>query len=417
MKLLLLIFISSVCFAQEPIFNAKALICLSDGDSDPTDLLSPSSYVKKISEDKAYIISFPISLQASKNLHEYNISNSIFSSSSITEVGTNIPSLAFFLETKGTANDSSSPKSGGFISVMDVTSVANCQPLFRFPVASNPLSISLSPNNEYLAVSSEEFDNELQVIEINTEGKPVRKIKKPTTLGNQRISHICWSPDGDFLVYSNTTKREIGLIQVIRDGPTQKIIRLQLYGEPIKLGLNPGIGKFTPDGKYYIASDLKNIKSEQDNLLPAELFVVKFNFEPDQQHYLLSKQEVGYNLEDFVIHPNSNTVFALSSNKSFYSQLNVNKQDAGKLHLLDISTSGAISEVASYPLKGKYPSGLVIDSDGSHIAVSISEYEAYGMSFGGIQFWNYLQAPNKQLQKQNVDFYLPKGVHHLKSIK
>jgi hypothetical protein len=59
----------------------------------------------------------------------------------------------------------------------------------------------------------------------------------------------------------------------------------------------------------------------------------------------------------------------------------------------------------------------VIDSDGSHIAVSISEYEAYGMSFGGIQFWNYLQAPNKQLQKQNVDFYLPKGVHHLKSIK
>jgi hypothetical protein len=57
---------------------------------------------------------------------------------------------------------------------MDVTSVANCQPYFGFPF-SNPLSISLSPNNEYLAVSSEEFDNELQVIEINTEGKPVRR--------------------------------------------------------------------------------------------------------------------------------------------------------------------------------------------------------------------------------------------------
>jgi hypothetical protein len=33
----------------------------------------------------------------------------------------------------------------------------------------------VKPNNEYLAVSSEEFDNELQVIEINTEGKPVRR--------------------------------------------------------------------------------------------------------------------------------------------------------------------------------------------------------------------------------------------------
>jgi DNA-binding beta-propeller fold protein YncE len=416
-KILLLIFISSVCFAQEPIFNAKALICLSDGDSNPNHLLSPSSYVEKLSKDKAYIIPFPTSLQASKDLHEYNISNSIFSSSSISEVSTSVPSLAFFLETKGPTNDGSSPKSGGFISVMDVTSIANSQTLFRFPVASNPLSISLSPDNQYLAVSSEEFDNELQVIEINTEGKPVRKIKKPTALGNERISHICWSPDGDFLIYSNTTKREIGLIQVVRDGPTQKIIRLQLYGQPIKLGLNPGIGKFTPDGKYYIASDLKNKKSEQDSLLPAELFVVKFNFEPDQQHYLLSKQEVGYNLEDFVIHPNSNTIFAVTSNKSFYSQQNVNKQDVGKLHLLDINTSGVISEIASYPLKGKYPSGLAIDADGSHVAVSISEYETYGMSFGGIQFWNYLEIPKKQLQKQNVDFYLPKGVHHLKSIK
>jgi hypothetical protein len=416
-KILLLIFTSSVCLAQKPIFNAKALICLSDGDSDPTHLLSPSNYAEKFSKDKAYIISFPTSLQASKSLHEYNISNSIFSNSSISEVSTSVPSLAFFLETKGPTNDGSSPKSGGFISVMDITSIANSQTLFRFPVASNPLSISLSPNNEYLAVSSEEFDNELQVIEINTEGKPVRKVKKPTALGNGRISHICWSPDGDFLVYSNTTKREIGLIQVIRDGPTQKIIRLQLYGEPIKLGLNPGIGKFTPNGKYYIASDVKNSKSEQDNLLPAELFVVKFNFEPDQQHYLLSKQEVGYNLEDFVIHPNSNTIFALSSSKSFYSQQSMSKQDAGELHLLEISPSGAISEVASYPLKGKYPSGLVIDSDGSHIAISIFEYENYGISLGGIQFWNYLETPNKRLQKQNVDFYLPKGVHYLKSIK
>lgn len=417
-KILPLLFLTSFGFTQEPIFNAKGLICLSDGDSDPTNLLYPTNAADKFGEDKAFIIPFPVSVTTSKNLKEYNISNSIFSSSSISEVSTNIPSLAFFLETKGSSTEGgSSPGSGGFISVMDITSANNPQTLFRFPVANNPLSISLSPNNEYIAVSSEEYDNEIQVIEVNSEGKPIRKIKKPVSLGNERISHICWTPDGEFLVYSNASKREIGLIQVIKDGPTQKIVRLELYGQPIKLGLNPGMGKFTPDGKYYIASDLKNRKSEQDNLLPAELFVVKFNFEPNQPHYLLSKQEVGYNLEDFNIHPSGNTVFALTSNKSFYNSQNVLPQDEGRLHLLDISSSGVISEVKSYPIKGKYPSGLAIDKNGGNIAVSVSEYTTYGMSFGGIQFWNYTETPNKQLVKQNVDFYLPKGVHHLKTIK
>ncbi len=417
-KILPLLLIVSFGFAQEPSFNAKGLICLSDGDSNPINLLSPTTATDKFAEDRAYIIPFPVSVSASKKLKEYNISNSIFSSSSISEICTNIPSLAFFLETKGTSSEGGSqPGSGGFISVMDVTSPANARTLFRFPVANNPLSISLSPNNDYIAVTSEEYDNEIQVIELNAEGKPVRKIKKPVLIGNERISHICWSPDGAFLVYSNATKQEVGLIQVVKDGPTQKIVRLELYGQPIKLGLNPGMGKFTPDGKYYIVSDLKNRKTEQYNLQPAELFVVKFNFEPKQPHYLLSKQEVGYNLEDFAIHPSGNTVFALTSNKSFHTLQSVLPQDEGKIHLLDIDPSGVITEVRTYPVKGKYPSGLAIDSKGDNIAISVSEYDTYGISFGGIQFWNYSKSPNKQLQKQNVDFYMPKGVHHLKVIR
>jgi hypothetical protein len=122
--------------------------------------------------------------------------------------------------------------------------------------------------------------------------------------------------------------------------------------------LSPGIE--VTDGKYYIASDLKNTKSEQDNLLPPSYLWL--NLISSQISGTIYYRRWGYNLEDFVIHPNSNTIFALSSNKVSHAQQNVNKQDAGRPHLLDISTSGAISEVAS-SIKGKYPSGIVIDSD------------------------------------------------------
>jgi hypothetical protein len=138
-KLLLLIFISSVCFCSKPIFLTKALICLHQTET-RTRRPAFTFKLRKRARDKAYIISFPISLQSKQKPARY-ISNSIFSSS-YYEVGTNIPSLAFFLETKEQQTTVHHPIRG-FISVMDVTSVANCQPLFRFPVY-NPLSISLS---------------------------------------------------------------------------------------------------------------------------------------------------------------------------------------------------------------------------------------------------------------------------------
>jgi hypothetical protein len=52
-------------------------------------------------------------------------------------------------------------------------------------------------------------------------------------------------------------------------------------------------------------------------------------------------------------------------------------------------------------------SGLVIDSDGSHVAVSISEYETYGMSFEN-SVWNYIEARTSLIAKSERRFYLPK---------
>lgn len=416
-KILYLLFLSLSVYGQQPQFNARGLFCLADGDSDISNFLNSEKKSEHVTEDKLHIVRFPAtSPSPSEKYHtEIPISNSMFSTSTIVEVSTSQPALAYILETKGNATKDGL-QSGGFISVMDVSSLNLPKALFRFPVATNPLSIALSPNNEYLAVSSEELDNEIQLIEVNSEGKPVRKIKKPSTLGNDKITHLCWSPDGEFLVYTNETRREIGLITVMRDPPTQKIIRLKQVGQPINLGLQPGFGQFTPDGKYYIASDLKQDRSTTKEVSPAEIFVIRFSFESGGQHFLLSKEAVGLNLESFVIHPNSSTIFALSSEQSFYPDVKLTDKTSGKLHLLNLTDSGVISEVATYPIKGKYPSGLAMDTKGENLAVSVSEYNTYGLKLGGLQFWKYTAAPTKKLQQQAIDFYFPKGVHYLKTI-
>lgn len=415
----LLCFLSSVAVAQQPVFNSKGLLIAADGNSHFTALGGNANTEAVSNHDELLAMSFPISLSESKKVPSLPISNSIFNNLSCIEVSTTVPKLAFVLESKGafTSKNPNSPKTldkGSFVSVVNISDLKNPKALFRFPIADNPLSMALSPTNEYLAVCSEEYDNELQVIEINFEGKPVRKIKKPIELGNDRISFVQWTNDGDYLAYSNETRKEIGLIQVIRDRPTQKIIRLQLFGKPIKLGIIPGPGKFTKNGKYYLVADMKNAKSSSENLEPAELFVVRFSYDESGQHSLLSKQPVGMNLENFVIHPNNRFVVALNSNKSFYT--NPRDDAAGSLTLLNLDENGTISTLGNYRLKGSFPSGLQFDSSGDNLAVSVAESTSYGLSFGGIQFWSLIKTPKPMLRIQPTEFYMQTGVHFLKAV-
>lgn len=404
-------------YGQQPKFNARGLFALSDADSDLMSLANARHISQQLeSSDKLHLIRFPANAPKEQNLSEFIISNSVFSSSSIVEVSTTTPKLAYVLETKGAATDDGLA-SGSFVSVLDISSLSFPKALFRFAVATNPTSIALSPDNQYLAVASEEAENEIQVIEVNAEGRPLRKIKKPNTLGADKLSHVCWSPDGKHLIYTNETKKEIGVIDFLLDSPTQKLGKMRQSGQPIQLGLHPGFGQFTPDGKYYVVADLKQSKTlVADKQEPAEIFIIKFNFDTPDQPYLLSKQAVGLNLESFVIHPDGHTVFALSSEQSFDENVALSEKTSGKLHLLNLSESGVLSTAATYPIKGRYPSGLAIDSTGQHIAVSIAEYENYGLKFGGVQFWQFIPGASKKLQKQAVDFYLPKGVHYLKTI-
>ncbi len=414
--------LSVTVYGQQPKFNARGLFALSDADSDLTSLMDTEHKSQHLeSSDKLHLIRFPLETTKEQNLREFPISNSIFSTSSIVEISTTTPRLAYILETKGAATNDGLA-SGSFISVLDISSLDSPKALFRFSVATNPTSIALSPDNQYLAVASEEAENEIQVIEVNADGKPLRKIKKPNTLGADKISHVCWSPDGKHLIYTNETKKEIGVIDFLLDNPTEKLGKMRQSGQPIQLGLLPSFGQFTSDGKYYVVSDLKQSKTSAADktaalrLEPAEIFVIKFNFDTADQPYLLSKQAVGVNLESFLIHPNGNTIFALSSEQSFDENVILSEKTSAKLHLLSLSDSGVLSNVATYPIRGRYPSGLTIDSTGQNLAVSIAEYENYGLKFGGVQFWQFTSGTAKKLTKQPTDYYLPKGIHYLKAI-
>lgn len=400
-------------------FDAKGLIYLQDSD------FGTFSYgTKKIDKsaglDKIGAFSFPLQYEDSYNNSEQTVSNSIIDNfKSIVLKSDN--RLCYVLESKGSLKKDeksilfSGLPDGGYVSVVDISNLRNLKPDYRFPVALNPKAIALNKTNEYLAVAAEGYNQELQIFELNEFGKPIRVISKPTQMANGAVTDVIWHPKEDYLAYIKQDTKEIGLVKIIKDGPTQKIIRLELVGSTIKLDGIPKTGLFTKDGKFFLVLDTNDqIGMNTGN---GQVFVIKFNLEEQGGHSLISKAFVEENPTAMLIHPDGNTVLVTNAKKSFDYPINEKNTGKSSLSILNLTSDGSLVNKNNVVLEGILPSGLSFDKSGKNFAISFFQYLNFGKASGGIDFYKFYGGANPRIEKQVSRINTTKGVHFLKVIE
>lgn len=425
-KYLLVLFttLNLTAIAQQINFDAKGIILITDADMAASAFFDGKLLKEKGSKDLFSTIKLPFSLTDEvKNLV---VSNSAVNWNREIAISPN-QKFAYIVESRGSTPDAITEvrnvwndlPAGGFITVVDITDLNAPKVLFKFPTGRNPISVDVSPNGEYLAICTEEYGKEIQVLELDANGKPIRIINKPQIFPSGRIKNTSWHPNGDYLAFTLEDTQEVGLIRVVRDGPTTKIIRMDMVGKPIKVGTYPTAGQFTPDGKYYLVPDLKRneaAKYEAGYDDKGEIFVMRFNLSGEGEHFLLNKVKVGENPESFAISPDGKMIAVLNTNKTFYPFNNPNRTNQASISLLKLA-DGTISKVTDYFFEGILPKSIVFDKNGDNLAVSVYEYPTLGKHFGGIEFWKVNKSDNPTLTKQDIKFYLQRGVHAIRIVK
>ena len=423
-KILFFVFCSINTIAQTISFDAKGIIYLQDSDFGTFSFSSGTIEKDKSSTDKMGAFLFPLMFEDSYSNSEQAVSNSIFDNSkSIVLRSDN--RVCYILETRGGIKKEDNSKSvslknlpdGGYVSVVDIANLRNLQPDYRFPVALNPKAIALNKTNEYLAVAAEGYNQELQVFELNEFGKPIRLIQKPTALANGAINDVIWHPSEDFLAYLKADTKEIGLLRVVRDGPTKKIIRLELLGNTIKLDGMPKAGYFTKDGKYFIVLDSKEKVQTISNNLKGQVFAIKFNYEDQGVHALISKAEVEENPNNIVLSPDGNSILVTNIKRSFDYPINEKNTGKSSLSVLTLSNDGTLTNKQNIALDGIMPLGLAFDKSGKNIAISFFQFLNYGKPSGGIEFFKFSGGSNPKIERQGARINMAKGVHSLKVIE
>lgn len=415
----LFLFVSITSFSQNLTFEAKGIIAISDADMAASAFADGKLYKERGAKDT--FSSFKLPLEKSyDDVKSVIVSNSVANHTKAMVVS-NTHHLAYVVDTRGMVSDNVSElknlnedlPAGGFITVVDIADMAHPKILYKFPTGKNPIGIDISPKGEYLVLCTEEEGKELQVLELDPTGKPIRIIHRPQGLPSGKISDVSWHPNDNFIAFTFEETKEVGLLKTTRDGPTNKIIRLELQGKPVKIGTSPGAGQFTPDGKFYVIPDLKRGEEDTDG----EIFVIKFNLDGNSEHFPLSKIKVGQNPQGFAISPDGSLIAVANIKKTYYAWESTDLSRKASLSLLKLTPDGSLNNIGEYEFEGILPKSLSFDQSGKNLAVSVYDYFNYGKHFGGIEFWKVTRGDNPGLQKQDFRLFLPRGCHSIRVVK
>lgn len=422
----ILFIVNITAFSQKLSFDAKAIIAISDADMAASAYIDGKLLKEKGTKDALSVIKFPIE-KYSEEIKTISVSNSVLNWTKGMVISKN-NQIAYVVETRASQADNISEFKnvnadfpvGGFISVVDISDLSQSKVLYKFPTGKNPIAVDISPDGEYLVICSEEEEKEIQVLELDATGKPIRIINKPKDFPGGRITDVTWHPNNNYIAFTLEDSKEVGLIKVTRDGPTGKVVRMDLLGHPLKVGKFPGAGQFTPDGKYYIIPDMKwgdEAKSEQGYDGKGDMFVIKFNLEGTSDHFLITKTKVGENPEGFAISPDGNMIIVANIKKTHYPWESPEFSKNASLSLLTLTSDGTLTNIGEYNFEGILPQNIAFDKTGDNIAITVFDYFNYGKHVGGIDFWKVHKGAKPSLQKQDFKLFLPHGCHALRLIK
>ena len=404
-------------FAQSPItFNARGLVVISDADMSASAFVDGKLLRDATSRDQLSTIKFPVE-RGSKGLGTALVSNSALAYSKTLAVPVN-GGLAYVLENRirpedGVAEYKDPAKEfpvGEKLFVVDIANLAAPKAKFGFAVGKKPTSIDVNKNE--LILSTSDAGKELVFIEAAPDGKPLRFLNLPAGIDStNRIVDLSWHPSGDFIAFTLDNSNEVGLYKVIREAG--KLKNVEMVGKPVKVGTEPGFGKFSADGKHYFVLDTKTAAGKGGE---GEVFVVDFSMDGAVEHKVAGQALVGNNTGSFAVSPDGTMLVSVNAGKSGAPWTEAGAGTGASLALFKVAATGALTKVADYPFEGIAPQSVAFDKDGSNVAVSVFEYLEYGNGNGGIEFWSVTKGDSPSLKKQGAKISVGKGAHTLRVI-
>ncbi len=400
-------------------FRVRALLVLSDGDQ------SATAYADGVLDrpdgvaDTLTLVTSPAENCQTKAV---SVSNSVLGWPQAVAVAPD-GKHAYVVETRSTPtmgkvkNVLKALPEGHFLTTIDLSDLGAPRVIDKRPVAVNPWTVDVSPDGKTLAVDTHQKDANLLLIDLvdNIPGA-VTSISVKDHLGRTvPVDSVKWSPVGRLLAL-NLDDKELAFMDVTRlvagaTGDDAIVARIPKVGKQI----TPG--KFSPDGRFYMMTDLNCGKSPLDYLFNGKgRFVVvttplMVNAKP---HKILSTA-TGITPEGFALSPDGTILASVNMAHCFLpktllfktvpaqktASISVCKFDPVKLTL---------TKSQRVDFEGLLPRHLTFDDSGHYLVATVYQNKGAAAK-GGLQFFKIMEDPALRVESCQLQLPLPRGAH------
>jgi hypothetical protein len=295
-------------------------------------------------------------------------------------------------------------------------------------IAAFPESLSISPDGTRVAVVSNTPEASFVQIVSYAGGRfgPVARFDLADLgitgtaqgpRGGVTATNVHWHPSGRFIAVNINTQNRVAFFQV-------KASTLEPWGNPVMVGVDPFVGRFTPDGRYYLTSDwgrnfaATNIEARLPET-PSSISVVRLA-DVDAagvaaQHRRIGGAATDFSAEGIAVSPDGRLVATINMRGTPFLPNSPRFQREASVTLLTFDpATGALAKTADYPFEGVLPEGGVFDLTGDHLLVAVFQgHEDADVGTGaGVDVFRVRKDERPTLERLGR-IPLPHGTHHV----
>lgn len=299
-------------------------------------------------------------------------------------------------------------------------------------IAAFPEALSVSPNGGRVAVVSNTPEASFIQIVGYSEGRfgPVARFdvaelgvtgSASTPRGGVTATNVHWHPSGQLLAVNINTQNRVAFFEVI---DTNRAPALRLWGNIVEVGVDPFVGRFTPDGRYYLtsnwgrnfaATDLEGRIPET----PSTISVLRLaDLEASGgtvRHEVVGGTKTDLSAEGIAISPDGQLVATVNMRGTAFLPESARYEREASVTLLTFNpATGAIAKVADYPFEGSLPEGGAFDLTGDHFLATVFQgHLGSGPETGaGLEVFRVVKGVGPSLERVGR-VPLPHGTHHV----
>jgi hypothetical protein len=243
----------------------------------------------------------------------------------------------------------------------------------------------------------------------------------PGPRGGVIASNVHWHPSGRILAVNINSQNRIAFFEVT-EAEGEPVLRP--WGNIVEVGRDPFVGRFTPDGRFYVTSDWG--RDLQATTLegrvpraPSGISVIRLadpGADPAlARHARVATATTDASAEGLAISRDGRLIATVNMRDTAFPPTSPRFQREATVTLLtfDLQT-GVVEKVADYAFEGVLPEGGTFDLTGDHLLVTVfhGHQDAEANAGAGIEVFRVVRGERPALVRVGR-IPMPHGAHHV----